>query len=221
LNKIASFEFRVVSAVNEIPAAYRRLLALHVGRWVDRGGSSALGTAEQNGFTFDAAAGLARADMTRFEEIWLEGECRASLFGFESGDCYYFFLSGFDQAWSKYSLGFTLLWLSIREASRRGLKMYDFLRGAENYKFDWSDNLRVTVTAQVASDSRAARWHLAREHTKDIARALLPDWAKTRLRHMRQRSESSPFSSTPVTTEIIKGSEMEISRVADVQTMGS
>jgi len=221
LNKIASFEFRVISEANEIPAAFGRLLELHVGRWIDRGGSSAFRTAEQKGFMFDAAAELARAGMTRFEEIWLEGECRASLFGFESGDCYYFFLSGFDQAWSKYSLGSTLLWLSISEASRRGLKMYDFLRGDENYKFDWSDNSRMTVTAQVASDSRAARWHVAREHTKDIARALLPDWAKTRLRHMTQRSESSPFSPTPITTEIIKGSEREISRAAAGQTMGS
>jgi CelD/BcsL family acetyltransferase involved in cellulose biosynthesis len=221
LNKIASFEFRVISDVNEIPAAFGRHMALHVGRWIDRGGSSAFRTAEQKGFTFDAAAELARGGMTRFEEIWLEGECRASFFGFESGDCYYFYLSGFDQAWSKYSLGFTLLGLSIREASRRGLKMYDFLRGGENYKFDWTDTLRMTITAQVASDSRASKWHVAREHTKEIARALLPDWAKTRLRHMRQRSESSPFSPTPVTTEIIKGSEREISRAADGQTMGS
>ena len=197
LNKIASFELRVVSKVNEIPAAYGRLLELHAGRWVNRGGSSALRTAEQKGFTFDAAAELARAGMTRFEEIWLEGECRASLFGFESGDCYYFYLSGFDQAWSKYSLGFTLLWLSIREASQRGLKMYDFLRGGENYKFDWSDNLRLTVSAQVASDSRAAKWHVAREQTKEIARTFIPSWAKTRLRRIQQQSALSPFNLTP------------------------
>jgi CelD/BcsL family acetyltransferase involved in cellulose biosynthesis len=221
LSKIASFEFRVISDVNEIPAAFGRHLALHVGRWIDRGGSSAFRTAEQKGFTFDAAAELARAGMTRFEEIWLEGECRASLFGFESGDCYYFYLSGFDKAWSKYSLGFTILGLSIREASRRGLKIYDFLRGTENYKFDWSDDPRMTVTAQVASDSQAARWHVAREHTKDIARALLPDWAKTRLRHLRKRPAPSPFSPTPVTTEIIKGSEREISSAADGRAMGS
>jgi CelD/BcsL family acetyltransferase involved in cellulose biosynthesis len=221
LNKIASFEFRVISDVNEIPAAFGRHLALHVGRWIDRGGSSAFRTAEQKGFTFDAACELARAGMTRFEEIWLEGECRASLFGFESGDCYYFYLSGFDKAWSKYSLGFTILGLSIREASRRGLKIYDFLRGTENYKFDWSDDPRMTVTAQVASDSQAARWHVAREHTKDIARALLPDWAKTRLRHLRKRPAPSPFSPTPVTTEIIKGSEREISSAADGRAMGS
>ena len=221
LNKIASFEFRVISDVNEIPAAFERLLALHVGRWVNRGGSSAVRTAEQKCFTLEVAAELARAGMTRFEEIWLEGECRASLFGFESGDCYYFFLSGFDQAWSKYSLGFTLLWLSIREASWRGLKMYDFLRGDENYKFDWADNPRMTVTAQVASDSRAARWHVAQEYTRDVARAILPDWAKTGLRHMRQQSAPSPPNPTPAAPEIIKGSEMEVSRASAGQVMGS
>jgi len=221
LNKIASFEFRVISDVNEIPAAYERLLALHVGRWVNRGGSSAVRTAEQKCFTLEVAAELARAGMTRFEEIWLEGECRASLFGFESGDCYYFFLSGFDQAWSKYSLGFTLLWLSIREASWRGLKMYDFLRGDENYKFDWADSPRMTVTAQVASDSRAARWHVAQEYTRDVARAILPDWAKTGLRHMRQQSAPSPSNPTPPAPEIIKGSEMEVSRASAGQAIRS
>ena len=98
--------------------------------------------------------------------------------------------------------------------------MYDFLRGDENYKFDWSDNLRMTVAVQVASDSRAARWHVAGEYTRDMARALLPEWAKTRIRHMRQRSASSPFNPTPLTTEIIRGSEREISRATAGQVMG-
>jgi len=205
LNKIASFEFRVVSDAGAIPAAYGRFLRLHTGRWSSRGGSSAVRMPEQKGFMFDAACELARSGMTRFEEIWLEGECRASLFCFESGDCYYFYLSGFDQAWSKYSLGFTLLWLSIREASQRGMKMYDFLRGDENYKFDWSDNLRMTVAAQVTSDSRAAKWHVAQAHTIEVARALLPDWVKDRLRRMRGQSASCLPGIPLLTPEIIKG----------------
>lgn len=209
LNKIASFEFRVVSDVSEIPAAYGRFLGLHTGRWISRGGSAAVRTSEQKSFMFDTACALACVGMVRFEEIWLEGECRASLFGFESGDCYYFYLSGFDQAWSKYSLGFTLLWLSIREATRRGLKMYDFLRGDETYKFDWSNNLRMTVTAQVVSDSPAARWHVAQAHTKEVARALLPDWVKIQLRRVRRQSASSPFNPAPLAPEMIKGHDRE------------
>lgn len=204
LNKIVSFEFRVVSDVNAIPAAYGRFLGLHTGRWLNRGGSSAARTPQQKGFMFDAASELARAGMARFEEIWLEGECCASLFGFESGDCYYFYLSGFDQAWSKYSLGFTLLWLSIREASQRGLKMYDFLRGDEDYKFDWSDNLRMTITAQIASDSRAARRYVAQTYAKEAARVLLPDWLKARLRRARKQPASSPYNFAPLTPESLK-----------------
>jgi CelD/BcsL family acetyltransferase involved in cellulose biosynthesis len=204
LEKITSFEFRVVSEVGEIPAAYGRFLGLHAGRWLSRGGSSAVRTSEQKGFMLDAACELGRAGITRFEEIWLEGECRASLFGFESGDCYYFYLSGFDQAWSKYSLGFTLLWLSIRDASRRGLKMYDFLRGDESYKFDWSDNLRMTVSAQVASDSRAAKWHMAKTYTEEIARELLPDWVKAQLRRARGQSASAPVNIPSPPPETLK-----------------
>ncbi|MCG3162926.1 MAG: hypothetical protein JMDDDDMK_04287 [Acidobacteria bacterium] len=209
LNKIASFEFRTTSDVNEIPAAFERFLGLHTERWINRGGSSATRTAQQKGFMFDAACEMARAGMVRFEEIWLEGECRASLFGFESGDCYYFYLSGFDQAWSKYSLGFTLLWLSIREASHRGLKMYDFLRGDENYKFDWSNDMRMTVAVQVASDSRAARWHTAQTYAKEAVRAILPDWVKARLRRARKQS-ASPSSGEPLAaSETLKGRDMK------------
>jgi CelD/BcsL family acetyltransferase involved in cellulose biosynthesis len=207
LNKISSFEFRVVSDVNSIPTAYWRFMELHTGRWLSRGGSSAARTPQQKGFMFDAACELTRAGMARFEEIWLEGECCASLFGFESGDCYYFYLSGFDQAWSKYSLGFTLLWLSIREASRRGLKMYDFLRGDEDYKFDWSDNLRMTVTAQVISNSRAARQHIAEIHAKEAARALMPDWLKDRLRRARKQPAPSPYNLAPIAPESLKSLE--------------
>ncbi len=209
LNKFASFEFRVVSDPEAIAAAYGRFLNLHTGRWSERGGSSALGEPEQSGFMLDASHALACAGMTRFEEIWLEGQCRASLLGFESGACYYFYLSGFDQAWSKYSLGFTLLWLSIREASERGLKTYDFLRGDENYKFNWSDNLRLTVAARVASNSGVARWHVAETHAKEMARAILPEWIKLRLRRRRKQQSPSPLNLAPGAPEIIQEREKE------------
>src|SRR5262249_34986920 len=145
LGKIRGFEFRVVSDVDQFPNAFARFLELHEGRWKDRGDSAATSSPALKGFMQEVALEFARAGRLRFEEIWLEDKCCASLFGIESGGGYHFYLSGFDQTWAKYSLGFVLVGLSIRDAVERGLKYYDFLRGAENYKFDWAHKTRLTV----------------------------------------------------------------------------
>ena len=130
---------------------------------------------------------MASTGWLRFEEVWIEGECRASLLGLESGERFYFYLNGYDPAWSKYSLGFTILWLSIECAARRGIKVYDLLRGSEPYKFFWANSARATVTARVLSRSLPAKLFLAREQIAMIGRTLLPEW--TRRIHQRLRGE--------------------------------
>jgi hypothetical protein len=205
LKKIESFEFRVATDAALIPAAFDRFVKLHDGRWVGRGGSGATRSPEVKGFIADVAYEMARAGRARFEEIWLEGECRASLLGFESGDRFYFYLSGFDESWSKYSLGFTLLWLSIREAVGRGLKVYDFLRGDESYKFMWSNNMQMTVGAQVTSDSSAAKIFLAQNHAREIARAIVPDGIKAFLRRNHRQSKFAPGGALDAKPEAATG----------------
>jgi CelD/BcsL family acetyltransferase involved in cellulose biosynthesis len=192
LNKVKGYEFRVVSDPSEVKASFARFLELHEGRWKDRGSSAATSSPELIGFMGDAAYEMARAGMMRFEEIWLEGECRASLFGFEAGETHYFYLSGFDQAWSKYSLGFVILGISIQGAAQRGLKRYDFLRGAETYKFFWANHTALTVSAKLIGKSRAARLSMAQTSAEEIARALIPEKIKLLRRRLRQNSGASP-----------------------------
>ena len=192
LNKVQGFEARVVTDPREVDAAFDRFIELHEGRWKDRGGSAATSSSELKGFMGDVAHQLAEAGRMRFEEIWVEGHCRASLFGIESGDSYYFYLSGFDQAWAKYSLGFVIVGLSIRGAVQRGLKRYDFLRGAENYKFDWANHTALTVSAEIVGNSKAARLFVAQSAAKEIARALVPERMKVLRRRMRQALNPAP-----------------------------
>jgi CelD/BcsL family acetyltransferase involved in cellulose biosynthesis len=187
LGKIRGFEFRVVSDVDQVPNAFARFLELHEGRWKDRGDSAATSSPTLKGFMQEVVLEFARAGRLRFEEIWLEDNCRASLFGIESGGGYHFYLSGFDQTWAKYSLGFVLVGLSIRDAVGRGLKYYDFLRGAENYKFDWAHKTRMTVNVHITNNSQAARWSVAQVHAKEMTRALLPESIKVFSRRLRRK----------------------------------
>jgi CelD/BcsL family acetyltransferase involved in cellulose biosynthesis len=208
LRKMPGFELRVVTAVEEMPDAFERFLTLHEARWAQRGEASAIGSPLFKSFHREVVMGFARAGRMRFEELWVEGQCRASLYGVESSDRYYFYLGGYDPAWSKYSLGFTLVGLSIGQAAKRGIRFYDFLRGAESYKFDWADDARATVALRVVNDTKAARLQIAADRTVEAARfamqALLPDRALTAWRRWK-RGGGRDSETAPVLAEAGNG----------------
>lgn len=181
LRKLPGYEFRIIhnpGRPEQFSDSFERFVQLHELAWASRGGSGATGTPAQMAFLREAIRRLAHTGWLRFEEIWIEGECRASLLGFEDGERFYFYLNGYDPAWSKYSLGFTILWMSIESAAHRGLKLYDLLRGSESYKFFWANSARATVTARVVSRSLPAKLFLAREQLSTLARILTPEWTR-------------------------------------------
>jgi CelD/BcsL family acetyltransferase involved in cellulose biosynthesis len=190
LRRLPGFDQRVVTDPDHAQEAFERFLALHESSWARRGGSSATGLQSLRDFHRDVVVRLARAGRLRFEEIWIDGACRASLYGIGGGERYCYYLSGYDPAWSKYSPGYTVIGLSIAGAVERGVKFYDLLRGAESYKFDWANETRATFAAQVASNSLPARLAVVCDRAAEAARAaaqtLLPARALARWRRWRQ-----------------------------------
>ncbi|HEY6404249.1 MAG TPA: GNAT family N-acetyltransferase [Blastocatellia bacterium] len=179
LRKLPGFDHRVVTDPDQAAEAFERFLALHESSWASRGGSGATGRRSLRDFHRDVVARLALAGRLRFEEIWIDGACRASLYGISGGNWrYYYYLSGYDPAWAKYSLGGAVIGLSIAGAVERGVKYYDLLRGAEPYKFDWANETRATFAVQVASNSLPARLAVMCDRVAEAARAaagvLLP-----------------------------------------------
>jgi CelD/BcsL family acetyltransferase involved in cellulose biosynthesis len=195
LRRLPGFDQRVVTDPDQAVEAFERFLALHESSWASRGGSSATGRQSLKDFHRDVVVRLALAGRLRFEEIWIDGACRASLYGISGADTYCYYLSGYDPAWAKHSLGFALIGLSIAGAVERGVKFYDLLRGCEPYKFDWANETRATIAVQVASDSLPARLAVMCDRVADAARAaahaLLPAqalalWRRRRRARMRQ-----------------------------------
>jgi len=142
--------------------------------------------------------------MARFEELWVDGACRASYYGFGRGDRYWLYQSGYDTDWAKRSVAFVRLGLSIREAVDRGIKFYDFLRGTENYKFDWATGARVTMRVQAVGRRRSARFFVARQQLRlaaeMAAEAIVPGRSLDvlrRWRRARQKGEINPHPSPP------------------------
>ncbi|HEX4945518.1 MAG TPA: GNAT family N-acetyltransferase [Blastocatellia bacterium] len=164
------FAFRVVTEPDEAVAAFDRFLQLHEARWAEAGGSEMTGHARLQNFQRALVLRWAEAGLLRFDELWVEGACRASIYGLEHSGCYYFYNSGYDQAWRNASVGLVALGLSIQAAIERGATVYDFLRGTESYKFDWTGTTRATVTVRLAPQRPRARFFFHWQQTSDTLR---------------------------------------------------
>ena len=83
---------------------------------------------------------------------------------------------------------------TFKDAIAAGLTEYDFLRGTEPYKFDWTSKQRRTVAGRVHAGG-AGRWltrgeELARLARQVAARVLPPETAE-RIRRLRRRRAST------------------------------
>lgn len=151
LERESSFEFRTVTSVDQVGAAFERFLRLHEMRWENSGGSELSGHPRLIEFHRRAVSKLAATALPRFDELWLDGECRASIYGLDNGKTFYYYNSGYDPAFARFSVGLALLGLSIRAACERGVTTYDFLRGDETYKFDWATRSNEMVTISLSN----------------------------------------------------------------------
>ncbi len=193
LRAVEGFEFRQVHEPEAVGAAFERFLLLHERRWHAQGGSDAMGRPALRAFHREVVPALAAAGILRFDELWAEGDCRASIYGMDTPGVYRFYQSGYDPAWSRRSVGLVALGLSIEQAASRGARVYDFLHGLEPYKLEWASGSRETVSIRIASAGLGASILLLREAAEAVARtaahSLLPAAAVDRLRRRRRARE--------------------------------
>jgi CelD/BcsL family acetyltransferase involved in cellulose biosynthesis len=194
LREDPGYEFRVVAEPARAAGAFDRFLALHDRRWREEGGSDALGRPAVRAFHREVVVRLAEAGRLRFEELWSEGGCRASIYGIVCGERFHFYQSGYDPAWAARSVGLVALGRSLEAAVGAGLRRYDFLRGAEPYKLGWANDARHTVAVRIAARGLPAWLFRSREEAERAARAAarrwLPGEAVRELRRRRRRREA-------------------------------
>lgn len=188
LEKLPGFEFRSVTSPDDLSAAFERFLSLHNKRWSD-GGSELSGRPELITFHRDVVAQMAATGLLRFDELWADGDCRASIYGFDDGRTFYYYNTGFDPEWADRSVGLVLTGLSIRNAVERGVAVYDFLRGEEAYKFDWANKTQQLVNLALSSGTVAARLAFGLSGTtfrlREIAKEVLPSGLAESARKLR------------------------------------
>ncbi len=128
-----------------LPTALTELFALHNGRWRKRGVSGAFADPKVQAFHREVAERFVARGWLRLHRLRLDGETRAAFYCFQLGARVYYYLSGFDDAFGKYSIGNVLMAHAIETAIGEGAREFDLLRGDETYKFNWRAEERQTL----------------------------------------------------------------------------
>ncbi|MEW5985370.1 MAG: GNAT family N-acetyltransferase [Chloroflexota bacterium] len=108
--------------------------------------------------------------------LTVAGQDTAITYNFRFGDVVYFYQTGYDQAWKRYGPGRQVISFAIRQSIEEGAREFDFLRGDESYKFQWTNQIRRDINLVVPCSrlgqlilggrtaARAARAHLRPPH---------------------------------------------------------
>jgi CelD/BcsL family acetyltransferase involved in cellulose biosynthesis len=134
-----------VATEDTLPTAMEDLFRLHNARWRRRGVSGAFAGERMQRFHHEVARRFLARGWLRLHRLRLDGETRAAFYCFQLGTRVYYYLSGFDVAFSKYSIGNVLMAQAVERAIADGATEFDFLRGDETYKLAWKAEERETL----------------------------------------------------------------------------
>jgi CelD/BcsL family acetyltransferase involved in cellulose biosynthesis len=144
-------------SIDELLAA---LALLHTARWSQRGLPGVLADAAVRGCHREAAPLLLAAGLLRLYGLRLAADLIAVLYcladppGRRERRCYYY-LGGFDPRFAALGPGSLLIAHAIGQAMQEGAAAFDFLRGAEPYKYHWGASDQAMATLRLSPTPRA------------------------------------------------------------------
>jgi len=150
-------ELRVVEAAEEAPAALATFFRLHAMRslatnTVPHG--NVFRAENDRAFLTEYALECAHRGELRIFQLLIGGAVVATRVAFQRNDQIYLYFSGYDLAWSKYSVMTTLVVEAIKWSIGRRLTLVHLSTGADVSKLRWGP----TQTRYVAATQVAHRW---------------------------------------------------------------
>ena len=133
LEEVSGVAYRCVQVSEEEVGGYMddflRLFAL------SREAKANFMTAQKESFFRTLAGAMAEIGLLRFGVLELDALPVAMTMGFEYDGVLYLYNSAYEPKYNSLSVGVLSKVLCIRESIRRGLRKWDFLKGAETYKY--------------------------------------------------------------------------------------
>ena len=169
------FELVTTEAVRK--SALDALAGFHDRRFKENGGSSAFSTPAVRAFQDEATRRALDRGWLRMYVLRLNDEIAAVMYGFFYNRQFYFYQHGFDDRFSRHSIGLVLMALTLRAAIDEGAQAFDLLWGTEGYKSLWAREARTLHRIQLFPPHAAGRIHRraveARRRFGHLARRVL------------------------------------------------
>jgi CelD/BcsL family acetyltransferase involved in cellulose biosynthesis len=125
--------FSAVVAPDAVRAGLDDFIRLHT---ISRHDKREFMTAAMEAFFRDMAPALAAHELVRLYFVELDGRRVAGLLAFDTGEELLLYNSGYDPEFSFASVGLVSKALTLQAAIADGKRVFDFMRGAEPYKYD-------------------------------------------------------------------------------------
>jgi len=156
------FEFRVVRAPCDTREAVNCFLDLHKARAELEGTikhPDVFDSAQARALLHDYCQELARQDSLRIFQLVIQGKVVATRIGFVLGDEIYLYFSGYDQAFSRFSVMTTTVAEALKYSIEQGLRIVNLSTGTDISKTRWRPEQTVYhggYQVYAAAKSRAA-----------------------------------------------------------------
>lgn len=162
----------VLRDAGDLRAHFPDLVRLHGMRFDQKAQTSLFLEPKVQQFHADTVSRMAEGGMARLLLLRQRGKAVAALYGFAVGKTFSFYQSGMDPALAKLSVGLVMMGCSIEEAIRAGQTEFDFLRGRETYKFQWTTQVRSNTTVSLFDGRFRSRMMWATAVTRDYLRLM-------------------------------------------------
>jgi CelD/BcsL family acetyltransferase involved in cellulose biosynthesis len=150
--------FHLLEDAEQVEKTVARLFELHEKRWDTRDGTSIFQAGLRMEFHKKVARRFFDAGILRIFSIRIDGLDVAMLYCFEFANELMYFQAGFDPEWEKHSVGLVLMGKCIEYSYEKRLDIFDFMRGAEDYKYKWTSTVRNMdlITISVSKKGKRA-----------------------------------------------------------------
>ncbi len=135
LEKNFSVEIELARTPEQVEECLRDLFELHGKRWRARGQTGVLVLPARQKFHRALCHDFLARDWLRLWRLKLDGRAACVLLCYFWGGKFWFFIGGFEPELQKWSVGTCLFARVFQEAIAEGAREFDFLRGAEDYKY--------------------------------------------------------------------------------------
>ncbi len=140
ISKLGTITLKFCETIQELPEFMETHINLHKKSWADRGKTGSFRTEQFRRFHNEFARDCLNNGSLFLCNLELDNIPIGSFYGFVYNKTLLYYLIGVNRsAVPTANIGRVLLGYCIKEAIRRGYNGFDFLRGSESYKYDWTN----------------------------------------------------------------------------------